>query len=104
MKTITADNFEQEVLQSDIPVMVKFTAEWCGPCKIIQPILENIAKDLEGKAKIVKLDIDDSPEIAAKYRVKSIPTMMVFKDGNVVAIQIGSAPREKLIALFGDLV
>src|SRR5579885_1582221 len=104
MKTITTTEFEREVLNSDIPVMVKFTAEWCGPCRILQPILEQAAKDLEGKAKIVKLDVDESSEIASKYRIKSIPTMIIFVNGEVAATQIGSAPKEKLIALFGDLV
>lgn len=99
MKTITSDNFEQEVLQSKLPVLVKFTATWCGPCQAIQPLLEEIAKDVEGKAKVVKLDIDDSPELAAKYRVKSIPTMIVLKNGEVAASQVGRAPKDKIVAL-----
>lgn len=100
MKTITNDNFEQEVLQSKIPVMIKFTASWCGPCRVIQPILEEVAKEVEGKAEIVKLDIDDSSELAAKFKVKSIPTMIVFKNGEAIKTQIGSVPKSKILALF----
>lgn len=99
MKTITNDNFEQDVLQSKIPVMIKFTATWCGPCRVIQPILEEVAQEVEGKATIVKLDIDDSPELAAKFKVKSIPTMIVFKNGEVVKTQIGSISKNKILAL-----
>lgn len=100
MITINNSNFEQEVLQSKIPVMIKFTAPWCGPCRVIQPILEEVAKEVEGKAQIVKLDIDDSPELAAKFKVKSIPTMIVIKSGEVIKTQIGSVPKDKILALF----
>lgn len=101
MKTITSEEFATEVLQSDIPVMVKFTADFCGPCKRMQPMLDTLAEELDGKAKIVKLDIDASREIAAQYKIKSIPAMMVFKDGVVIATQIGSAPKETLVKMFG---
>ena len=100
MITVDNSNFEKEVLQSKIPVMIKFTASWCRPCHAIQPILEEVAKELEGKATIVKLDIDDSSDVAAKFKVKSIPTMIVFKNGEAVKTQIGSIPKDKIIALF----
>jgi len=101
MKTITDNDFTVEVLQSNIPVMVKFTAEWCSPCSAIQPTLEEIATELEGKAKIVKLDVDESPVTASKYRVKGIPTMMVFKNGELFTTQVGRDSKANLISLFG---
>lgn len=100
MKTITTKEFDKEVLQSDLPVMLKFTAEWCGPCVSLQPLLEQIAEEVSSKAKILKLDIDDSPEIASRYKVKSIPAMLVFKGGQVVSTQIGRTTKDKIMALF----
>ena len=100
MKTITTADFNKEVLQSDLLVMVKFTADYCGPCHSIQPLLEEIEKEVEGKAKMVKLDIDDSPEIASQYKIKSIPAMLVFKGGQVVSTQVGRTTKDKIMALF----
>ncbi len=100
MLTVDNSNFTQEVLQSKIPVMIKFTASWCRPCHAIQPILDEVAKELEGKATIVKLDIDESSDLAAKFKVKSIPTMIVFKGGEIVKTQIGSVAKDKIISLF----
>ena len=89
-------NFEAEVLKSDIPVVVDFWAEWCGPCKMIAPSLEEISNEMEGKVKIAKLNMDENPELAAQYGVRSIPTLLMFKDGEPVAIQVGAAPKNKL--------
>ena len=96
MLEVSADTFEQEVLKSDIPVIIDLWAPWCGPCKALTPILESIAADYEGKVKVVKLNIDESPTIAAKYQVMSIPTVLFFKDGNVESQVIGLVGKDKI--------
>jgi thioredoxin 1 len=88
--------FESEVLKSASPVVVDFWAEWCGPCRMIAPALEEIAGSLGEKVKIVKLNVDENPQTAAKYNIQSIPTLMIFKDGNMSSRQIGAAPKQKL--------
>jgi thioredoxin 1 len=88
--------FESEVLQATSPVVVDFWAEWCGPCRMIAPALEEIAGSLGEKVKIVKLNVDENPQTAAKYNIQSIPTLMIFKDGNMSSRQIGAAPKQKL--------
>lgn len=82
-------NFESEVLKSDVPVLVDFTATWCGPCKALAPIVEKFADSFSGKVKVGKLDIDDSPEITAKYGVRSVPTVIIFKGGQKVTQHVG---------------
>jgi thioredoxin 1 len=89
-------NFESEVLKSSEPVVVDFWAEWCGPCKMIAPALEEIAGSLAGKVKIVKLNVDENPATASKYGIMSIPTLMLFKNGELASRQIGAAPKAKL--------
>jgi thioredoxin 1 len=89
-------NFETEVLKSSEPVVVDFWAEWCGPCKMIAPALEEIAGSLNGKVKIVKLNVDESPNTAQKYGIMSIPTLMLFKNGELASRQVGAAPKQKL--------
>lgn len=96
--TLTQDNFEKEVLQSPIPVLVDFWATWCGPCKVQNPILEEIAKTLAGKVKIAKLDVDQYPDLAGNYNVMSIPTLKIFKNGQVVGEMIGLQSRERLLS------
>lgn len=92
-------NFETEVLGSDTPVLVDFTATWCGPCRQIAPFIEQLADEYAGKAKVAKLDIDDSPNTAAKYGIRGVPTLYVFKAGKVVAQQQGAAPKTILAQL-----
>jgi thioredoxin 1 len=88
--------FEAEVLKSTEPVVVDFWAEWCGPCRMIAPALEEIAGAMNGKVKIVKLNVDENPEVAAKYGIMSIPTLMLFKNGELASRQVGAAPKQKL--------
>ena len=93
---VSDSNFETEVLKSAEPVVVDFWAEWCGPCKQIAPTLEEIATSMNGKVKIVKLNVDESPKTASKYGVMSIPTLMIFKGGEMASRQVGAAPKAKL--------
>ena len=93
---VSDKDFEAEVLKSTQPVVVDFWAEWCGPCKQIAPALEEIAKSLGDKVKILKLNVDENPETAAKYGIQSIPTLMIFKNGELASRQVGAAPKQKL--------
>lgn len=92
----TDDNFKEEVLESEIPVLVDFFATWCGPCKMMGPIIEDVAKEYEGKVKIGKLDIDESPKTTQENRIVSVPTMILFKNGAKDDMRIGAIPREEL--------
>ena len=92
---VTDANFE-EIISSDQPVLVDFWAEWCGPCKMIGPIVEELAGDFEGKAVIAKMDVDMNPQVPAKFGIRSIPTLLVFKNGQVVDKQIGAVPKSVL--------
>jgi len=93
---VSDTTFESEVIKAKGPVVVDFWAEWCGPCKMIAPALEEIAKSLGDKVKILKLNVDENPQTAAKYGIQSIPTLMLFKDGTMASKQIGAAPKQKL--------
>lgn len=90
------DSFEKDVLSSDKPVLVDFWAEWCGPCRMVGPIVEELADEYEGKAKIGKVDVDSNPEISAKYGIRSIPSLLIFKDGEVVDQIVGAVPKAQL--------
>lgn len=95
----TDENFEKEVLQSELPVLVDFYADWCGPCKMMAPVIEQLASEYEGKVKIGKLNVDNAPESAAKYRVMSIPTIILFKNGSPAETTVGVVAKEKLVEL-----
>ena len=99
MKPIQVDdsNFQTEVITSTQPVLVDFWAIWCGPCKMIAPIVEEIAKEYEGKLKVTKLDVDSNPKTAMQFGIRSIPTLLVFKEGRVVEQIIGSVPKRHLV-------
>ena len=91
-------DFEEKVLKSDTPVLVDFWAEWCAPCKMIAPALDEISAEMDGKVKIVKVNIDDNPSTPARYGVRGIPTLMLVKNGEVVAQQVGAAPKGQLVS------
>lgn len=94
---VSDDNFKVEVLGSDKPVLVDFWAIWCGPCKMIAPIVEELAKEYDGKLKVTKIDVDANPQTAMTYGIRSIPTLMVFKEGQVVEQIIGAVPKRHLV-------
>ena len=93
---VTDSTFEQEVLSSEIPVLLDYWAEWCGPCKSIAPILDEVSREYEKKVKIAKLDVDQNHEISKKYGIRGIPTLMLFKDGNVIATHTGALNKSQL--------
>ena len=95
---VTDASFEEDVLKAEGPVLVDFWAEWCGPCKQIAPTLEDIAKDYDGRVRVVKVDIDSNPQTPSKYGVRGIPTIMMFKGGEVAAMKVGALPKSKLYA------
>jgi thioredoxin 1 len=101
---ITDSSFDQEVLQSDVPVLVDYWAEWCGPCKMIAPILDEIAADYEGKLKITKLNIDDNPATPPKFGIRGIPTLMIFKGGDVQSTKVGALSKSQLTAFIDQSI
>ena len=102
LRAFTDANFEQEVLKSETPVLIDFTAAWCGPCKLLSPLVEKLADELEGKVKVGKVDIDNSPNITAKYGIRGVPTVMVFKSGERTNQHVGLTNRETLIKLIDE--
>lgn len=97
----THENFDNEVLQCDLPVLVDFTATWCGPCKALAPIVEKLAEEYQGKIKVGKLDIDAARPVAEKFRIRSVPTVMVFRGGQKTGEHVGLTTKDKLVKLLG---
>jgi thioredoxin 1 len=99
---VTDASFEQEVLKADGPVLVDYWAEWCGPCKMIAPVLEEIATEYKGKVKVAKLNIDENPQTPPKYGIRGIPTLMIFKGGSVEATKVGALSKSQLAAFIDE--
>ena len=101
---VSDDSFDQDVLQADLPVLVDFWAEWCGPCKMIAPILDEIAQSFAGKVTIAKINVDQNSKTSAKYGVRGIPTLILFKDGNVEATKVGALSKSQLTDFLNELL
>ncbi len=101
---VTDSNFEGEVIQSSLPVLVDLWAEWCGPCHMIAPVVEEIAGEYEGKLKVCKVNVDNSPDIAARYGIRSIPTLLVFSNGKIVDQVVGAVPKKFLTSKLDTIV
>ena len=104
VKEYSTNEFKSEVVESDTPVLVDFWAEWCGPCKVIAPVVEELAKDYKGKIKFGKVNVDDHNMVASEYGVRSIPTLLIFKNGAVVNQIVGAVPKEKITAILDTVI
>jgi thioredoxin len=102
IKQITDDNFESDVLQAQMPVLIDYWAEWCGPCKAIAPLLDEIAESYNGRLVVGKLNVDDNPNTPAKYGVRGIPTLMIFKNGEIEGTKVGAASKSQLTAFIDE--
>lgn len=103
-KELTSQEFQTEVLNSTEPVLVDFFATWCGPCKMMAPIIDQLSEEMSGKAKVYKIDVDQARDLAAQYSIMSVPTLVFFKDGEVVDQMVGAAPKDKLIDKLNTLM
>jgi thioredoxin 1 len=101
---LSDDTFQKEVIESSIPVLVDYWAEWCGPCKMIAPILDDLVSEYDGKLKIAKLNIDENPQIPSKFGIRGIPTLMIFKDGNPEATKVGALSKSQLTAFIDSTI
>ena len=104
IKNLSLDNFDNEVSSSNLPVLVDFWAEWCGPCKSLGPILEEISNDLEGKLKVAKVNLDENQDLAMKYSIRSIPTLLLFKKGELIDTKVGLLPKSDLVEWLGSKI
>jgi thioredoxin 1 len=95
---VTDASFEKDVLQSNMPVLVDFWAEWCGPCRMVAPLVKEISVEFEGRAKVLKMDVDSNPEVPTKYGIRNIPTILFFKNGQIVDKQVGAVPKNILVS------
>ena len=100
----TDDNFKTDVLDSKVPVLVDFWAEWCGPCRMVAPVLDELAKEFDGKIKIAKVNVDENKQVSMDYRIRSIPTLLFFKDGQMVKQLVGAHPKSKLTSEIQDVL
>lgn len=103
-KQLTTQEFQSEVLESTEPVLVDFFATWCGPCKMMAPVIDQLSEEMNGKAKVYKIDVDQARDIAAKYSIMSVPTLVFFKNGEVADQIIGAAPKDRLIEKINELI
>ncbi|MEK9778327.1 MAG: thioredoxin TrxA [Methylophilaceae bacterium] len=101
---LSDDTFQKEVIESSIPVLVDYWAEWCGPCKMIAPILDDLVSEYDGKLKIAKLNIDENPQTPTKFGIRGIPTLMIFKDGNPEATKVGALSKSQLTAFIDSTI
>jgi thioredoxin 1 len=104
LTNVTSDNFEQEVMKSDKPVLVDFWAEWCPPCKALSPVLDEIATEMNGKANIVKVNVDQASDLAQKYGIRGIPTLIFFKNGEVKSTLVGNQPKAEIVKNINSLI
>ena len=104
IKNLSLDNFDNEISSSNIPVLVDFWAEWCGPCKMLGPILEEISTDLKDKLQIVKVNLDENQDLAMKYSIRSIPTLLLFKEGELIDTKVGLLPKSDLVEWLGSKI
>ena len=100
IKNCNENDFENEVLKSNLPVIVDFWAEWCGPCKMLTPILEELSNEMKNEINVVKVNLDDNQDLAMKYSIRSIPTLLLFKDGNLVDTKVGLLPKSEIVTWF----
>lgn len=100
---ITKNNFNKEVLESDIPVLIDFWADWCGPCRMLAPVIEEIVGEYDGKVKVGKVNVDEEPELASKFGIASIPTIIVIKDKKIVNTSVGYVPKEQITAMLNTI-